>query len=236
MNPAISLAYRSHSGDMLGIYFAIFIIFAVIAFCVWFFGKARRIKSQLRNARAVAIGQLAENTVGKIVGSAHSIGHQLVGPLTGRPCLYYICLVEQHVSTGRSSYWKQIIREEMGVPFQVVDASGRAIVDPRGAEMALTFDGNSKSGTFNDADPVQEAFLQRHGKSSKGWVFNKGLRYREAMIEVNETVAVLGQGIREPDTAMAPSGDYRSGPPTLLRLTSSPKFPLVISDDTSTTQ
>ena len=86
------------------------------------------------------------------------------------------------------------------------------------------------------ADPVQEAFLQRHGKSSKGWVFNKGLRYREAMIEVNETVAVLGQGIREPDTAMAPSGDYRSGPPTLLRLTSSPKFPLVISDDTSTTQ
>ena len=40
--------------------------------------------------------------------------------LTGRPCLYYIAIVEQHVSTGRSSYWKQIIKEEMGVAFQVV--------------------------------------------------------------------------------------------------------------------
>lgn len=236
MSPAVTLAYRSHGSDMMGIYVAIFLIFIVIAIVAWYFGKGARIKRQLRNAPAVPIGQLAENTVGKVVGTAHSIGHGLVGPLTGRPCLYYICVVEQHVSTGRSSHWKQIIREEMGVPFQIVDASGRAIVDPRGADMALTFDGQSKSGTFNDADPVQEAFLLRHGKSSKGWVFNKGLRYQEAMIEVNETVAVLGQGIREPDTAMAPSGDYRSGPPTLLRLTSSPKFPLVISDDVSTTR
>lgn len=66
-------------------------------------------------------------------------------------------------------------------------------------------------------------------------MFNKGLRYKEAMIEVNETVAVLGQGIREPDPEMALAQDYRTGPPTRLRLTSSPRFPLVISDNPSTT-
>ena len=236
MHPAVALLYRSGGSDMMGIYVAIFLVFIVIAIVSWLFNKASRLKRALRNAKALPIGQLPENTLGKVVGQAQSVGQQLVGPLTGRPCLYYIAIVEQHVSTGRSSYWKQIIKEEMGVPFQIVDISGRAIVDPRGADVALTFDGASKSGTFNDADPVQEAFLQRHGKTSKGWVFNKGLRYKEAMIEINETVAIMGSGIREPDPMMAPAQDYRSGPPTLLRLTSSPKFPLVISDDQSTTQ
>jgi hypothetical protein len=236
MHPAAALLYRSHSNDMVGIYVAIFVVFIVIAIVAWYFSKANRLKRALRDAKAMPIGQLPENTPGKVVGQAHPVGQTLVGPLTGRPCLYYIAIVEQHVSTGRSSYWKQIIKEEMGVAFQVVDSSGRAIVDPRGAEVVLTFDGTSKSGTFSDADPVQEAFLQRHGQSSKGWVFNKGLRYKEAMIEINETVAILGSGIREPDPMMAPAQDYRSGPPTLLRLTSSPKFPLVISDDHTTTQ
>ncbi len=235
MHPAVALLYR-HNNNMVGIYVAIFIVVIVIAIVGWAFSKANRLKRALRDMKAMPIGQLAENTLGKVVGQAHPVGQTLVGPLTGRPCLYYIALVEQQVSTGRSSYWKTIIKEEMGVPFQVVDISGRAIVDPRGAEVALTFDGTSKSGTFNDADPIQEAFLQRHGHSSKGWVFNKGLRYKEAMIEINEVVAVLGSGIREPDPMMAPAQDYRSGPPTLLRLTSSPKFPLVISDDQSTTQ
>ena len=236
MHPAVALLYRSRGDGMVGIYVGIFVVFMAIAIIVWAFSKSRRIKRQLRALKALPIGQLPENTLGKIVGAAHPVGHTLIGPLTGRHCLYYVAIVEQHVSTGRSSYWKQIIKEEMGVMFQIVDPSGRAIVDPAGADVELTFDGNSKSGTFNDADPIQEAFLQRHGKSSAGWVFNKGLRYKEAMIEINETVAVLGSGIREPDPMMAPAQDYRSGPPTLLRLTSSPKFPLVISDDPTTTQ
>lgn len=119
------------------------------------------------------------------------------------------------------------------MPFQIVDGTGRSLIDPHGAEIELIFD---RSGTFCDADPVQEAFLQRHGQSSKGWMFNKSLDYKEAVIEVNETIAVLGQGIREPDPEMAPAQDYRSGPSMRLRLTSSPRFPLVISDDPSATQ
>lgn len=236
MQPAVALAYHRHSDAMLGIYVVVAIVVIVIAVVSWYFSKANRIKRQLRNLKAQPIAQLPENTVGKVAGAAQPLGQTLVGPLTGRPCLYYVAIVEQHVSTGRSSHWKQIIKEEMGVPFQLVDRTGRALVDPRGAEVALTFDGTSRSGTFRDADPAQEAFLQRHGKTSKGWVFNKGLRYKEAMIEVNEIVAVLGQGIREPDPEMAPVLDYRSGPPTRLRLTSSPRFPLVISDDHSTMQ
>jgi hypothetical protein len=48
-------------------------------------------------------------------------------------------------------------------------------------------------------------------------------------------VAILGSGIREPDPKGLPSEGYRSAPPTRLRLTSSPQYPLAISDDPLTT-
>ncbi|HEX7841933.1 MAG TPA: GIDE domain-containing protein [Kofleriaceae bacterium] len=238
MQPAVALAYHAHAGPILGVvavYLVMFGVVGAIGLVSRYFSKANRIKRLLRNTQPQPIAQLPENTLGKLVGVARPLGETLVGPVTGRRCLYYIAIVEQYVSTVLGSEWKQIIKEERGVPFQIVEGTGRVIVDPRGAKVALTFDGSSRSGTFHDADPVQEAFLQRHGKTSKGWVFNKDLRYKEAMIEVNETIAVLGQGVREPDPEMALAQDYRTGPPTRLRLTSSPRFPLVISDNPSTT-
>jgi len=223
------LLYRR--GAPIELYLVILLIIGAIALVAWYFSKGARIKRQLRSAKPWPIAELPEDTLGKIAGEARPIGNTLVGPLTGRACVYYLAIVEEHRSTGRSSYWKTIISESAGVPFMLEDPSGRAIVDPTGAEVALDFDGKSSSGTFHDADPVQEAFLARHGKKSTGWVFNKGLRYREAMIEVGETVAVLGSGVREPDPEAPPEQAYRGEPKTRLRLTSSSRFPLVISDD-----
>lgn len=162
MPPAVALAYHAHSHPIFGaIYLAMLGVSGAIGIVSWYFSKANRIKRLLRDAQGQPIAQLPENTVGKVVGAAQPLGQTLVGPLTGRTCLYYVAIVEQHASTGRSSHWKQIIKEEMGVPFQIIDGTGRALVDPRGADVALTFDGSSRSGTFHDADPVQEAFLAR---------------------------------------------------------------------------
>jgi hypothetical protein len=219
-----------------GAWVAIILVILAILVLGWYFSAAQRTKRQLRAAKPWMLSELPEDTHGRVIGQARSIGEQLQGPLTGRPCVYYIATVEEQRSTGRSSYWKTIVSETRGVPFMLEDGTGRAIVDPNGAEVALDFDGTSKSGTFNDADPVQEAFLARHGQKAQGWVFNKSLRYREAMIEVGETIAVLGSGVREPDPSAPPEAAYRGSPPTRLRLTSSSKFPLVISDDPSTTR
>jgi hypothetical protein len=222
------LAYGS--SDPFGIYIFILIVIAAIALLAWYFSKNNRIKRQLRAARAWQIAELPEDTLGKVTGQARVLGGTLVGPLTGRPCVFYIATVQQRRSNGRSTYWRTIITESAGVPFMLEDGTGRALVDPTGAEVALDFDGNSSSGTFHDADPRQEAFLAKHGTKSAGWLFNKGLRYREAMIEVGETVAVMGSGVREPDPDAPPEEAYRGAPRTRLRLTSSPKYPLVISD------
>jgi cbb3-type cytochrome oxidase subunit 3 len=230
------LGYRSRSGLPAETWFLIIIAFVVIAILAWYFGAAQRLKRQLKQAKPWSLNELPEDTHGRVIGQARALGEELKGPLTGRRCVYYIAIVEEQRSTGRSSYWRTIASETRGIPFMLEDGTGRAIVDPNGAQVALDFDGNSKSGTFNQADPVQEQFLAKHGQKSEGWVFNKTLRYREAMIEVGETIAVLGSGIREPDPNAAPEAAYRGAPPTRLRLTSSPKFPLIISDDPATTR
>jgi hypothetical protein len=67
--------------------------------------------------------------------------------------------------------------------------------------------------------------------------FNQTLRYREGALEVGETVAVSGFGVREPDPdGAAREMGYRDRPPTRLRLASAPHAPLLISDYTDTKQ
>jgi hypothetical protein len=214
--------------------FIVIAVIVVIGVGIYASGATKR---KLRKAKAYAIAELPESVAGRVIGQAQVLGETLTGPLTGRTCVYYIAKVEQRRSNGRSTYWRAIITEQRGVPFMLVDATGRAIIDPGSAELALDFDNRSTSGTFDDATSIEEAFLARHGQKSQGWVFNKGLRYREAVIEIGETIAVLGSGVREPDPdAVQAAAGYREGPPTRLRLTSSPKFPLIISDDPSTTR
>ena len=232
----LELAAYYH-GDSSGTIFVIAMLAIVIVLILAFaFSKSARLKRKLRAAKAWAIGDLPEDTLGRVVGQARPLANTLQGPLTGRACVYYVATVEEQRSNGRSSYWKTIITESQGVPFLLEDPTGRAVVDPTSAEVALDFDGKSSSGTFHDANQIQEAFLTKYGKTSSGWVFNKSLRYREAMIEVGETIAVLGQGVREPDPNAPPEDAYRGAPRTQLRLTSSAQFPLVISDDPTTTQ
>ncbi len=230
------LAYRRHSFLSVEAWIVIFIVIGAIGLLSWYFGATQRLKRQLKAAKPWSLNELPEDTHGRVIGQARAIGDHLAGPLTGRPCVYYIAIVEEQRSTGRSSYWRTVATETRGVPFMIEDGTGRAIVDPNGAQVALDFDGNSKSGTFNKADPIQEAFLARHGQKSEGWVFNKTLRYREAMIEIGEKISILGSGTREPDPHAAPEAAYRGAPATRLRLTSSPRFPLIISDDPATTR
>ena len=206
----------------------------VIWFFAWYYSGQQRVKRRLRAARAWKIAELPEGTLGRVIGKAQALEEAMHGPLTGRPCVCYVVKVEQR-PTG-SKYWRTIIEKSRGVTFRLVDDTGHAIVDPTDAKIALTFDDNQWSGISQNASEAEEAFLAKHGHGSKGWVFNKSLRYHEAVIELGETVAVLGSGVREFDPTAPPPEGYRSPPPTRLRLTSSARYPLIISDIPATTQ
>jgi hypothetical protein len=57
-----------------------------------------------------------------------------------------------------------------------------------------------------------------------------GLRYREAILECDEMIAVVGGGIRERDLEATPDS-YRDGSATRLCFSGTSKHPLFISDD-----
>jgi hypothetical protein len=204
-----------------------------IGWAVWYYAERQTIRRQLRKTPTKRINELGDDELGKVVGRARALEEALLAPLTGRRCVYFEATIEEHRSSGKSSYWKTIIREKRGVPFMLEDDSGRALVDATAARFAIDVDGKSRSGTFDDPTDDEKAFLARHGQQGQGWIFNRPLRYREAVIEDGETIAVLGAGTREPDPDAAPAGGYRDEAPTRLRLTSSTKYPLIISDEPS---
>ena len=77
-------------------------------------------------------------------------------------------------------------------------------------DIAIHKDKHGSSGTFNDAHPRFETFLNEHDESSVGLLgFNKGLKYREGVLEAGEEVYVRGRVTLEPDPDGGSDG-YRS--------------------------
>lgn len=225
-----ALARRGRSNLSIEAAVAILLGIMTLAFVLWYFSKNERTKRQIAAAQRWKIAELPESTLGRIVGAAKPLGEALTSPLGGRPCIYYLAIV----TTG-GKHPKEVAREERSVPCLVEDDSGRAIVDVAGAELVLGEDSVTTSGTFDDATETELAFLRKYNLSPTGTVFNKALVYRESTISVDETIAIVGAGVREPDPDAPPSDAYRGAPAMRLRLTSTRYWRLRISDHHSTT-
>jgi E3 Ubiquitin ligase len=202
-----------------------------IAWGAMYFRASERTKRELRRVPRVSLGALPDGQRARIVGIAQVLDRHLEAPLTGRACVYYVTTVDGR--RDRDDSWHPLLREERSVPFAVDDGTGRAIVDPDHATVALDID--SEGSSLRETDARAIALFERHDVNNAA-TFHKELRYCEAVIEVGEQIAVLGKGVREPDPAAQPTGGYRGDPPTLVRMTSSAQFPLVISDNPRTTR
>nr|HEX4313726.1 GIDE domain-containing protein [Kofleriaceae bacterium] len=190
----------------------------------------------LRKATLYAIADLPEGQRGRVVGAAIAIGPPLRAPLSGRPCVYYSAQVDYFDSHENLFEPVVVAKELRGGPFALADGSGRAIVDPTGAELELVIELCNASPTFDAKASVERGFFERHGHPHYDWLLDKRARYHEAIIEVGERVAVLGEGVREPDPDAPPPDDYRGDLPTRLRIAASPESPLLISDFRDVTQ
>jgi len=197
----------------------------------WYFSSANSARRALRAAPRVQIADFPEGVPARIVGRIAD-GDHLTAPLTGRACVVYQAIVQQYANDRDGGSWRTILRETRHVPFAIEDGTGRALVDPTGADLVVEIDSTTQSGTFDDATAAEADFLARHGLTSKGSVFNKRLRYREGALELGETIAVYGFGTREldPDGA-ARATAYRDAPPMVLRVSSSWRQPLLLISD-----
>lgn len=165
----------------------------------------------------------------RIQGRVEYTSPPLIAPMSGRHCAYFEFKVNEKRSSGKSSHWVTIIDDRDGGDFAVVDDSGKAIIDVGLAKILLTKDDNRSSGTFNDATPRLESTLAKYGETSKGWIFNKSLRYEEGVLEQGEDVSVAGffeaEEVRDPLTGAVSSRPvFRSTDTYKLVITDDPKL------------
>jgi hypothetical protein len=211
---------------------ALFLAFGVMAIgLLYWFSEPAKIRRALRAAPMVRIADAKTGEVIRISGRIRAVGDMVRAPLSQRQCVFYDVTVEEARSRGKSGQWTQIVRETDGVDFLVEDRTGKALVYAGGMKVVTVKDHERQSGTFNDATADLEAFLARHGKWSKGLVFNKNLRYREGVFEPGDRITVLGlaRWEQDPDPTSAGTG-YRDVP---KRLVVSPRKdgPVLASDE-----
>jgi hypothetical protein len=175
---------------------------ALIALLLHLTSDKYKVRKALEEAKSVRIESLTSGTVAKVIGTVrtHS-GEVLTAPLSGRTCVFYEVVVEESVpdpgSSSSTSSWRQRIREVQQVDFDVEDGTGTVHVRTDEMKHVATTDSHHSSGFLNDATPQLEAFLQRHGTASEGFVFNRTMRYMESVFEVGERVAVLGEVVED---------------------------------------
>ncbi len=120
-------------------------------------------------------------------------------PFSGRHAVWCRITVQELRSSGRNRYWHTILTEVDCRPFMVDDGSGQlARILPTGANVLLDKHNIASSGTFNDAAPHLEAFLQSRGLKSTSWLgLNKSMRYEEEVLAAGDPLYALGLSRRE---------------------------------------
>ena len=205
-----------------------------VMFLIWYYSAEARARRAMKKVPRRAIAEVIQGERVRVVGEV-SLAEPVEAPLSGRPCAYWRVLVEQHVSRGKSSYWKTLVDEEEGTDFFLHDGTGKALVKTVHTEVVLERDHSGGSGFMNDPSEVLEQFLAERGHDTKGWFFNKRIRFREGVAEPGETVAVVGVAHweRDPDESARAGDGYREAQSPRRLVLSAPEdgTPLMLSDE-----
>jgi hypothetical protein len=212
--------------------FTIFVVIvAVGVFVMYIRGEQQRTR-RLREAGPRPIAELPEDTPGRVAGITQPPGEPLIAPFSGRPCVYYTATIERRDPVeladpaAQEAGWLVVASETRSIAFVIQDETGRALIEPTAAKVELDAPVSAPLDGAALTPRQRELLAQAHVVETSA-----PLRFREVAIAVGEAIAVFGSGTREPDPDASPATD-RGEPPTRLRLTSSAKHPLFISNRT----
>lgn len=160
------------------------------------FQRRQRIIATPTTPIAQAPGNNLVEIKGRIAPSEQGV---LQTPFSGRHAVWCRVTVQELRSSGRNTYWHTVLTEIDQRHFMVDDGSGQmARIVPNGANVMLDKLNVASSGTFNDAHPHLDAFLQSRGLKSTSWLgLNKSMRYEEEVLSPNDPLYALGPSRRD---------------------------------------
>jgi len=194
-----------------GTLFVIGVIVTLVNLKNW--KRRQRIIATPTSPVAQAPGNGLVEIKGRIAPSEQGL---LQTPFSGRHAVWCRITVQELRSSGRNTYWHTILTEVDGRVFMVDDGSGQmGRVLPQGANVILDSHNIASSGTFNDAAPHLDAFLQSRGLKSTSWLgFNKSMRYSEEVLGPGDNLYALGPSRRDPGPPV--HDGYRMVPGSML--------------------
>ena len=208
-----------------------FSIVGIIIFCIYYFSAKNVIPRTLAKIPNKPASSLKTNKLSKVSGKALHVKEPLIAPYSNRKCVFYQIIIEQKVSTGKSSHWKTLVKEERFQEFFIQTKSDFVIVKPqehpKNYICHVVKDKDQSSGTFNDPTPQLQSVLNRYNIDSETFFgFNKRLRYKEGVIEIGEEITVAG--IAKWKTLSEPIPEYPYS--KIATLESADKQKIIITD------
>ena len=206
-------------------------IVLIIGFCAYYFNGKRVILRKLSITPAKPMGSLKTNEFTKITGKAIHVKEPLIAPLSKRKCIFYSITIQKRVSTGKSSHWKTIIKEEKIQDFFINNKGDFAMIkptrSPKNYISYLVTDKKARAGAFSRPTPEFESLLRHYNIDSTNFFgFNKQLKYTEGIIEIGENITVAGIGRWKTLSEPIPEYEYSK----IAALESSDKQKLIITD------
>lgn len=207
------------------------IVILIVVLASLYYSKRAVVKRKLKKAVGKKISDFISGDIAKVVGKVEFAGEPLIAPLSGRRCAHYYVLVEEKVSSGKSSHWNTLIEEEVAGKFVIRDGRYCAHINSQNVKSYLVEDRQFASGFGNDATPELERYLNAHGQKSEGYFgWNKTIRYKEGVLEEGELIAAVGRGEwKTAEQAQLPDAYDR-----VLEISATEQEPVYLSDDPET--
>lgn len=213
------------------VFILVLCVFGIIGFAAYYFSRKNVIIRTLAKIPNKPTSSLETNELSKVSGKALHVKEPLIAPYSKRKCVFYQIIIEQKKSSGKSSHWKTIVKEERFQEFFIQTKNDFVIVKPQ--EQPLNYicylvkDKEQSSGTFNDPTPQFQAVLNQYNIDSQTFFgFNKSLRYKEGIIAIGEDITVAG--IAKWKTLSEPIPEYPYS--KIATLESSDQQKIIITD------
>jgi hypothetical protein len=167
----------------------------IVGICLFFFGfywlRFKRLVENIPTSKIRSIAMGLVEVFGEVVPEKNNI---LKSPFSNNDCVYYKYMIEELRSTGKSTYWATIKKEEDWRHFYLKDETGMVLVDPAGAKIDIPLDNQFRSGMGTDPPDAVKQFLQTKSIRFEGLVFrlNKTMRFKEYFIAPKDKLYIMG--------------------------------------------
>jgi len=182
------------------------IIVAVIGFFAGFyiFYRGFRLLQRKRLILNTPASKIRSAAMGLVEINGLAVGpYTILAPITGVPCYYFRTTAWQLQQQGKNKSWVKVAEESLHVPFFLDDNTGRALVDPQGAEIDIHRDFHDEFSTslFSsrfEMPPNIADFLVRHGVST-----DKKIKIDEYCIKPKNALFIMGTLAQNPGLSLS---------------------------------